>query len=854
MSRCICPVLDAVCWLTSGLRSLFRIESLRVGPSIVPVPAGGIAHAAPVQGTGKCVASASLMIAQRMPTLWSQALTARGRWSVGAIAVVVLSYAVRLQLLDAPAISWDEGWSAWLAKQGWWAIAAHTAADEHPPLYYWFLRAWAYVAGDDAFVLRYASLWFAVLAISLSYALASGIGGRRVGFVTAAFLALSPFDVRWSQEIRMYALGILLALLLLWCALRWIDRRRPLPWAAYVLVGFVAVHTHYLLLIPVALLGIGIGLQLLVQRRVAAATAWLAAHVAIGVGFAPWLLYYLSHATVFSASAPLEWGHLLVLAATVLPLGISDTLEQFVLVALLFAALTLVGAATLLISKSPAARWQALILLALITLPLVVVQVASRIPQAPFHPKMAARYFAFSLPFYALLLAQGGGAVWRKNALLGLAFAAFGLTTLGWSLDRYFDRKGQNQKEEVEALGRFVELNYREGDAVLLLGDRNWPVVRFYAGNADRWLYVSDTWRNPSQQQLDGLWSSSSSRPRRVWLVKNERSQLIDPDGRVEAWLMRRLPKARSFTFGSRALSLYGQVMPSLGLAMTHEARDPTGLPFVFDRVPSRWPAGRARYVYSLWSRTEGLLDVRLVLRSPGDEVVWVEPRRHFVGLARNANDDAPLVHVLALPATLPGGLYRLGARIRTAAGESEIGIRRLAIDGVPAPSRTANLQPARVVFGGQVALTGLGIRRRDGEGEQSLEVLLRWRAETPVVQRYKLFLHLVDSEGLIWAQTDQFPMGDDYPMVSWVVGDEVLGGYTLRLPATPLPETLVLLGGLCDAIEGERLPITDSSVKVLSDHRALLAQLPIPARPFVVADGRARKPALLSDWFSSWQ
>jgi mannosyltransferase len=103
----------------------------------------------------------------------------------------------------------DEAFSVWMAEHPVPALFAWLIRiDQHPPLYYTFLHFWL-KAGDDAGYVRMLSALFSTLAIPVLFLIAARIGGLRAGLIAAVILALSPFQVRFAQEARMYALLML---------------------------------------------------------------------------------------------------------------------------------------------------------------------------------------------------------------------------------------------------------------------------------------------------------------------------------------------------------------------------------------------------------------------------------------------------------------------------------------------------------------------------------------------------------------------------------------------------------------------------------------------------------------------
>jgi len=88
------------------------------------------------------------------------------------------------------------------------------------------------------------------------------------------------------------------------------------------------------------------------------------------------------------------------------------------------------------------------------------------------------------------------------------------------------------------------------------------------------------------------------------------------------------------------------------------------------------------------------------------------------------------------------------------------------------------------------------------------LQVELVWRALAPVSQRYKVFLHLLDSHGHIIAQRDAEPVGYSRPTDSWEVGEEINDRHGIVIqPGTP-PGSYRLIAGMYEVESGRRLAV----------------------------------------------
>lgn len=81
--------------------------------------------------------------------------------------------------------------------------------DFHPPLYYWFLRLWVQIFGNEVIVMRLISVFFSIITIWLVYLIGKEIKNKEYGFWSALFVSINPLFVYYSQELRMYSMTVM---------------------------------------------------------------------------------------------------------------------------------------------------------------------------------------------------------------------------------------------------------------------------------------------------------------------------------------------------------------------------------------------------------------------------------------------------------------------------------------------------------------------------------------------------------------------------------------------------------------------------------------------------------------------
>ena len=149
-------------------------------------------------------------------------------------------------------------------------------------------------------------------------------------------------------------------------------------------------------------------------------------------------------------------------------------------------------------------------------------------------------------------------------------------------------------------------------------------------------------------------------------------------------------------------------------------------------------------------------------------------------------------------------------------AGETWYGDVRLAVYAVPAAVADTPATPTDARFGPTIRLTGYTLLTPVAQPGDILQLALFWRTDTPLTQRYKVFVHLYDSQGALVAQTDSEPGATLRPTNTWAPGETVVDRYGVLLPDETPPGLYTLSVGLYDIADPQaRLPVTQEGVSV---------------------------------------
>jgi 4-amino-4-deoxy-L-arabinose transferase-like glycosyltransferase len=118
------------------------------------------------------------------------------------------------------------------------------AQDQHPPLYFLCLSGWAAIFGTSEAALRSLSALFGSLTLPIAWIAMRRATTPQTAALCVVFLAVSPKHLRWSQEVRQYALLGLAVWAMLWCAVKCCHRPSRAGWIGLSVAAACVLYTH----------------------------------------------------------------------------------------------------------------------------------------------------------------------------------------------------------------------------------------------------------------------------------------------------------------------------------------------------------------------------------------------------------------------------------------------------------------------------------------------------------------------------------------------------------------------------------------------------------------------------------
>jgi hypothetical protein len=164
--------------------------------------------------------------------------------------------------------------------------------------------------------------------------------------------------------------------------------------------------------------------------------------------------------------------------------------------------------------------------------------------------------------------------------------------------------------------------------------------------------------------------------------------------------------------------------------------------------------------------------------------------------------------HQLILPATLETGKYTW------AVGLSGLAQNPIGQITITAPPHTFTPPPLPhtldTTLGETATLAGFDLAGAVQSGS-TMTVTLLWHAEETPAASYRVFLHLLDTEGSLVTQSDGVPAGWARPTTGWLPGEYITDIHTLAIPPEAAPGEYTLKAGMYIP-GGTRLTTDDGS------------------------------------------
>ena len=463
------------------------------------------------------------------------------------LAITLGAFALRVYRLDAISLRGDEAFTVIFVQRTWEGLwKGISTVEPNPPLMYLALRAWIAVAGASEFATRYFSAFFGVLCVPLLYRLTREMFATRNPFsprkrvstaalLAAALIAINPYQIWHSQDIRNYTMWpalSLFALIFLWRWWRleirdwklkvrnWDLRLGIWNLSFYVLVTLASLYTHYYDTFILVAENIFVFAFALFARRWETLARWIGAQGVIVLLYAPWVLFGTNRVTTYGEASGESGVSLLdVFSRTLTSFTLSDTVPDDFRAALwLPLALALIAILVLLARQD---RVLAAFLFLWIAVPTLVQYIVSL-----GRPLFLERYLNGIAPAYYLAFAVGLAQIQnskscpersRRIKIQSSAFAVatlFFIVTSIFALGNYYFNPAYTKSPNWRALMQYIKEHRAPGDFVV----QNFTEMAaiYYRGDLSVLTLPQGYWGTPADEKILRQLNNDY---RRIWFI-----------------------------------------------------------------------------------------------------------------------------------------------------------------------------------------------------------------------------------------------------------------------------------------------------------------------------------------------
>jgi len=336
-----------------------------------------------------------------------------------------------------------------------------------PPLYIYFLHFWSKLA-DSEFTLRFPSAVFGVVAILMMFIVGRMLFTEKIGLISAFLLALSPFNIYYSQEARCYSLMTVFTLSSFYFLIKALRDDKALSRIGFIVFNLLNIYCHYI--------GVFFWIAQVIYISAVVKSAGrrkliplIICNIIIFLGSFPWLAMNYNFArqadnmysyTDFWVPGLFSWKSLLMTFKN-FTVGFNITRTFYIPIMCFFVFLSIMG-----IIRFRRKNETGLCLLGL-SIPILSIFTVSH-----FRGLYVDRYFISSSLFYIFIIAAGLSVFNNKRLFLSLLFITL---ITGIAIKNHYNNffpypdighRWVQRKKDHRGMAKYISERFRRGDSV----------------------------------------------------------------------------------------------------------------------------------------------------------------------------------------------------------------------------------------------------------------------------------------------------------------------------------------------------------------------------------------------------
>lgn len=436
------------------------------------------------------------------------------------LLIVLLGLILRIYDLGGESLWYDEVYSIEISRSDFTGIIKEILyqSDNNPPLYYFILHIWMALFGDSEEAVRLLSALIGSVSIFIIFALGRLLYNKHTGLIAALILAISVYQIQYSQEARAYALMSCLSLLSVYFFVKLSYKADFKNSVGYVLSSFLLIYTHYFGALIIIAQNIYFFSIFLIDRDKSPRCdlkRWIALQAILALLSMPEIIF-LKETYALNEGFWIEQPNLMGLIGIFIQY--SGTFSLFVIFSLLCLYVCVNRALSLRKNyfggnESTSVGFRSsyisgvYLLIVLIILPVIIPFIYSQIKT----PIFISRYMIGASVIFYLLVAKGIDDIVSKRIKLCVIALISLLSIVG--IHRYYDNVDKEQwREAVE----YIESNAFAGESIVVSPDYVLDAAHYYLKRSDLVLV-------PLTEQSDIM---SYANDDSYWVILSQHSNL----------------------------------------------------------------------------------------------------------------------------------------------------------------------------------------------------------------------------------------------------------------------------------------------------------------------------------------
>ncbi len=160
--------------------------------------------------------------------------------------ILLIALLIRLMSIDKPFGLWNDEYVSWFISQKPLIYDFFDAVYKncHMPFYYFYLKLWTLLFGNQDLSLRISSVLPSILGVWVMFEIGKILKNSQTALVCALLSAFSGFMIYFSQEVRFYSLLFLFSACAVFVTLKLLEKQSYLNYLFFYLTNVLLMLTH----------------------------------------------------------------------------------------------------------------------------------------------------------------------------------------------------------------------------------------------------------------------------------------------------------------------------------------------------------------------------------------------------------------------------------------------------------------------------------------------------------------------------------------------------------------------------------------------------------------------------------